>query len=188
MSITKVNFFAEERKKLKWTRYVIQCGKGNLLNLPSYFRGSLESQGVTLGKLTMAISCPCSWKTQEKAGPQVPTWSAQPGCLQISQYASHLASMMPQVHLASGERAASYTCRIFILFVILRRMVKTVCLYSLTRRCMIPPHTVRYSRSASRSFFPLTTTIHLVALIPPSLLLFPFYLSFRVKSRSYNNF
>lgn len=119
-----------------------------------------------LGKLTMAISCPCSWKTQEKAGPQAPTWSAQPGYLQISQYASHLASMMLQVHLASGEGAASYTCRIFTLFVSPQRMLKIACLYDLTRRSVIPPHTVRYSRSASRSFFSLTTTTSLVVVTP----------------------
>lgn len=57
--------------------------------------------------MTRALFSPHSWKTQGKAKAQVPTWSAQPGYLQISQYASPSALIMPQVRSAPRESVTS---------------------------------------------------------------------------------
>ena len=97
------NFFISQKKNFKCSRCrERKLGARNSFKIRKhcllvFFSNFQRALGMMLDKVTMSLSCPCSWKTQRKAKAQVPTWSAQPGYLQISQYASLSASTMPQV-------------------------------------------------------------------------------------------
>ena len=109
--ISKGNFFfISQIKNFKWSRCrERKLGARNSFKIRKhclliFFSNFQRALGTMLDKVTMALSCPCSWKTQRKAKAQVPTWSAQPGYLQISQYALLSASTMPQVCSALRKR------------------------------------------------------------------------------------
>ena len=77
--LKEIFFFISQIKNFKWSRCrERKLGARNSFKIRKhclliFFSNFQRALGTMLDKVTMALSCPCSWKTQRKAKAQVPT-------------------------------------------------------------------------------------------------------------------